>query len=532
MKPLPALVLALLLSYSVFAVEAKEVGSSEISLHLQWVITGDVAGPKTFKTFGFPNTTFQTTNLESNMPYSVEKDEFGNDVLVFNWDSNGDRTIDLRVLADVNYDSSRQQASLQEANRYAELTDLIVVDNSIATQEKLLSQDAQSNFEKLVRFTDWVHNAITYDDSFWQKQPTSQEVFRTRRGVCNQYSHLDMALLRSANIPARFVAGWVYSGKDWGPHAWLEAYINGEWVPADATYGEAGELDGTHVVFAYGMDQNDIKEQLTRGLSMHKIQSLEFVSFDKPRKYFDVSLKAPLSVGSSASEKITVSLVNNDRREVALPVILIVPTQPPELAVKLAEPNQKLVYLPSRGSAKIEWNALFPTLEDNFVYNFSVQAHVWGEEKDAAIAGESKVDVPQKQVVVLTKLESVQSDSDPRLSVTLTNAGNQPAAANVSVTLGTEAREQDISLSAGEEKTLSFSFSKSNSQKNGVLRVVTASGEIIQPFELGEALVPKHSSGVVETLNSNITAIIAAVIILLALLAYALLKNRSQPAAP
>ncbi len=531
MKLFQALVLALLLSYSVLAVEAKEVGASEISLHLQWIITGDVDGLKTFKTFGFPNTSFQSTSIESNTPYTVEKDSFGNDVLVFTWTSAGEKDIDLRVVADVNYDALRQKVSLQEADQYAELTDLIVVDNSIATQEKLLSQGAQSNFEKLARFTDWVHNAITYDDSFWQKQPTTQDIFRSRRGVCNQYAHLDMALLRSANIPARFVAGWVYSGTAWGPHAWLEAYVNGEWVPADATYGEAGALDGTHVVFAYGMDQSDIKEQLTRGMSMRKIQSLEFVSFVKPRKYFDVSLKTPLSVGSSASEKLVVSLSNNEPREIALPVILIVPTQPPELAITLAEPNQRLVYLPPRGVVKVEWNALFPKLEDNFVYNFSVQARVWGEKKESSVAGESNVQTLQKQALVLLKLESIQSDSDSKLAVTLTNAGNQPAAANVSVTLGSEIQDQEISLSQGEEKTLLFSFSKNNPEKSGVLKVSSASGEILQPFELGEAITPKPSSGVVETLSDNLTVIIAAVVVLLALLAYAMLKSRTPPSA-
>ncbi|MFH1056360.1 MAG: transglutaminase-like domain-containing protein [Candidatus Micrarchaeota archaeon] len=512
----------LLLTPVLFAVEPKEVGSATVSLELQWILTGDFDGSKMLKTYGFPNTTFQTVSVTADAPFHLEKDSFGNELLVFEWSERGKKTINVKAVAKVNYDTPYETASPQDSSAFSSPTQLVIVDDSIATQASMLDGRVETDFEKLTRFTEWVHNALVYDDSFWERQPSSADVFIQRKGVCNQYAHLDMALLRAAGIPSRFAAGWVYSGKEWAPHAWVEVLIGGKWIPADPTYNEAGLLDGTHVLFAHGFDQLDIKEELSKGLEMEKKQNIEIVSWNKPRGFFSLALSAPQKIGSSASEKITVSLVNKDSKEHAVPLFLGVPTQPPELAVKVAGSQSKLVFLPANGMAETEWNVLFPKLEDSFTYNFALQVVSFGQKANASVEGEFKNPSPLKEKILLTKLESVQGPEGVSVLATLSNAGNSDGRASVFVEIGNQSQQQSILLREGEERIARFTFSKPLSETQGRLLVTSASGSFAQPFQIivaPEPLVP-------EDFDYPALGLIAGVAVLLVVLSYFLRAKR------
>ena len=68
------------------------------------------------------------------------------------------------------------------------------------------------------------------------------------RGVCQDFAHLGIAVLRAAGIPARYASGYLYPDELGGvigethqgeSHAWLEAWV-GDWHPLDPTSGSAG----------------------------------------------------------------------------------------------------------------------------------------------------------------------------------------------------------------------------------------------------------------------------------------------------
>ncbi len=54
-------------------------------------------------------------------------------------------------------------------------------------------------------------------------------------GVCRDYAHLVVALLRALNIPARLVAVYAPGCSPMDFHAVAEAIVDGEWVVVDAT---------------------------------------------------------------------------------------------------------------------------------------------------------------------------------------------------------------------------------------------------------------------------------------------------------
>ena len=96
------------------------------------------------------------------------------------------------------------------------------------------------------------------------------EALETRKGVCQDFAHTMIALVRQLKIPCRYVSGYLFhedSAKDRSPagatHAWVEAYL-GElgWVAFDPT----NNLPGCerHVRVAIGRDYSDVPP--TRGV--------------------------------------------------------------------------------------------------------------------------------------------------------------------------------------------------------------------------------------------------------------------------
>lgn len=70
-------------------------------------------------------------------------------------------------------------------------------------------------------------------------------------GICQDYTFLTTALLRSIDVESRYVEG--YAG---GRHAWVEAHIGGEWIVMDPTWG-AGYVDGDEFTPKYNEDYFD-----------------------------------------------------------------------------------------------------------------------------------------------------------------------------------------------------------------------------------------------------------------------------------
>lgn len=93
------------------------------------------------------------------------------------------------------------------------------------------------------------------------------EAFQNRHGVCQDFSHILIAGLRSLGIPARYVSGFLRTlppegqprleGAD-AMHAWVSAWCGSElgWVEYDPTNDIPVQTD--HIVVAYGRDYSDV----------------------------------------------------------------------------------------------------------------------------------------------------------------------------------------------------------------------------------------------------------------------------------
>jgi hypothetical protein len=92
-----------------------------------------------------------------------------------------------------------------------------------------------------IQLEKFVHDRLT-DKNFSTALATASEVARDLAGDCTEHAVLLAALLRANKIPARVAIGFVYAKSigGFGGHMWTEAYINGQWVPLDATLAMGG----------------------------------------------------------------------------------------------------------------------------------------------------------------------------------------------------------------------------------------------------------------------------------------------------
>lgn len=122
-------------------------------------------------------------------------------------------------------------------------------DPGLRTLSNELVNGARTEGEAVTRIMHWI-----VDHLYYTLEPTGYDALTTKRegkGNCQNYSHLTMALLRAAGIPARLVRGRTL-GKSWevdegngkrrwtakwgeGRHAWLEVYYPDQgWLMYDS----------------------------------------------------------------------------------------------------------------------------------------------------------------------------------------------------------------------------------------------------------------------------------------------------------
>lgn len=94
---------------------------------------------------------------------------------------------------------------------------------------------------------------FSYAGGVTNVKTTAEEAFAGGTGVCQDYAHILISLLRSAGIPARYVAGLLLG--EGATHAWVEAWTGAGWMGLDPTHNRP--VDDTYIKLTHGRDFND-----------------------------------------------------------------------------------------------------------------------------------------------------------------------------------------------------------------------------------------------------------------------------------
>ncbi|CCG07429.1 transglutaminase family protein [Pararhodospirillum photometricum] len=116
-----------------------------------------------------------------------------------------------------------------------------------------------------------LHRDFAYDPSATTIATPLAEVLRNRRGVCQDFAHLQIACFRAMGLAARYVSGYILTHPpEGGPaleggdasHAWVALFVpcpnapNGGWIGLDPTNDKV--VTREHITVAWGRDFEDV----------------------------------------------------------------------------------------------------------------------------------------------------------------------------------------------------------------------------------------------------------------------------------
>ena len=198
--------------------------------------------------FGFDFLRFRAKNLEKNFSFtlkaSVEKEE----VNPFHFSlMDPDKEQDLLDA----YDFAIDNYFFLNADQHTQ----IPLGFEFPEKEK---SEGVSQFTQ--RINQFVHSEIKYDNSIEDPHRLLEATISDRCGVCQDFAHLMIAILRKNKIPARYVSGYLNPGENavgaGAVHAWAEVFIPGAgWIGYDPTNNLLE--DHHYIKIAHGVNIND-----------------------------------------------------------------------------------------------------------------------------------------------------------------------------------------------------------------------------------------------------------------------------------
>ncbi len=120
--------------------------------------------------------------------------------------------------------------------------------------------------EAVLDLTHRIRRDFVFDGSATAVTTPLAEVMERRRGVCQDFAHLEIASLRAMGLSARYVSGYIRTyapdgqtrqvGVD-GSHAWVSVFCPGTgWIDVDPTNDLL--VSDEHIVLAWGRDYDDV----------------------------------------------------------------------------------------------------------------------------------------------------------------------------------------------------------------------------------------------------------------------------------
>ncbi len=129
----------------------------------------------------------------------------------------------------------------------------------------------------VTRLNEGLYNALAYVPNSTQVDSPIDDALRSRQGVCQDFAHIMIALLRQVGMPCRYVSGYLFHASeaqdrssDGASHAWVETFLPGMgWVAFDPTNSLVGSA--RHISVAIGRDYADVPPN--RGVHKGEAQS-------------------------------------------------------------------------------------------------------------------------------------------------------------------------------------------------------------------------------------------------------------------
>ena len=142
----------------------------------------------------------------------------------------------------------------------------------------------------------YIFKNFTYQKGITTIETTVDEILKHKKGVCQDFAHLLLQLLRTAKIACRYVSGYICPNKngmrgEGATHAWVEVWIEGRgWLGLDPTNNMW--VGNSHIKLAVGRDFNDCSpvKGTFKGLANQKLSVFVSIGYEDGNVFEDRTL--------------------------------------------------------------------------------------------------------------------------------------------------------------------------------------------------------------------------------------------------
>lgn len=160
--------------------------------------------------------------------------------------------------------SPREAEGNPECRDYLQTSHFVSIDPETWREAIEIQGDSKDVFQTVYQIMEHVYLNFEYCSSTTSVDTHSLEVLKSRKGVCQDFAHVVIALCRCLGIPSRYVSGYFYDSTRnrtmrgaGASHAWLEVLVDGHgWLGLDPTNNRV--VDENYVIVGSGRDYRDV----------------------------------------------------------------------------------------------------------------------------------------------------------------------------------------------------------------------------------------------------------------------------------
>ena len=157
-------------------------------------------------------------------------------------------------------------ARVLEASEFTFSSPLVPLDTPFTDYARASFPARRRLLDAVLDLTARIHRDFKFDPTATTVATPLAQMLEQRRGVCQDFAHLQIACLRSLGLPARYVSGYLETvpppgqpkliGTD-ASHAWLSFFCPGlGWIDVDPTNNLLPSMQ--HITLGWGRDYGDI----------------------------------------------------------------------------------------------------------------------------------------------------------------------------------------------------------------------------------------------------------------------------------
>ncbi len=169
----------------------------------------------------------------------------------------------VEEVATVSWDQLADSDVMDRFEEFLSPTPLTELDDELTGISEQIRAEAESPSAAGRAVCSMLTRTLRYEQGATGVHTSAVEAWAERRGVCQDFSHLAIGLLRAIGIPTRYVSGYLHpdTAAEIGKtvvgqsHAWVE-WWDGSWLPFDPTNAKAPGQ--SHVVVGRGRDYGDV----------------------------------------------------------------------------------------------------------------------------------------------------------------------------------------------------------------------------------------------------------------------------------